>query len=195
MLLSFMERLARLMALLGGLVLTVLVILVCVSVLGRGANTFGHWEWLEAAAPGLAASVLATGVGPVPGDFELVEAGIAFAIFAFLPLCQLHAGHATVDVFTSLLPRRVNDWLIAFWEVLLTLVILLITWRLSQGMLDKIGNGETTFILQFPIWWAYAGSFAAALAASVVAVYCAVARVLQLASGRRMMPEGEGAGH
>lgn len=190
-----MEWLARIMAVVGGLVLTGLVILVCVSVAGRGANTFGHWEWFEQAAPGLSAALLATGVGPVNGDFELVEAGIAFAIFAFLPLCQLHSGHATVDVFTATLPARVNGWLIAFWEVLMSLAILLVTWRLAQGMIDKIGNRETTFILQFPIWWAYAASLFAACIASVVAIYTAAARVLQQIGGRRLLPEGEGPGH
>ena len=181
------ERLARLMALIGGLVLTLLVVLVSVSVLGRGGNTFAHWDGFASVAPGLSQALLATGIGPIPGDFELVEAGIAFAIFAFLPICQLHGGHATVDVFTSYLPARANAALIAFWEVLLSLVILLITWRLFSGMLSKLDNGETTFILQFPIWWAYAASVAAAIGASVVAVCCAVTRVLGV------LPDGSGA--
>lgn len=190
-----MERIARMMALLGGLVLTGLVLLVCVSVAGRGGITFAHWDWLQVAAPRLAAWLASSGIGPVNGDFELVEAGIAFAIFAFLPLCQLHSGHATVDVFTSYLPKRANAWLITLWEVVFSAVILLITWRLFAGMLAKFGNGETTFILQFPVWWAYAASIFAAGVASVVAVYCAVARVLERFSGRRLLPDGEGPGH
>lgn len=184
-----MERLARLMAIIGGLVLTLLVVLVCVSVLGRGAGTFAYWDSFETFAPGFAQALQAASIGPIPGDFELVEAGIAFAIFAFLPICQLRGGHATVDVFTSYLPTRINAALIAFWEVLLTLVILLITWRLFAGMLSKLGNGETTFILQFPIWWAYAASVAAAVGASVVAIYCAAARLLGL------LPDPAGADH
>jgi TRAP-type C4-dicarboxylate transport system permease small subunit len=171
MLLTAMERLARLTAILGGLVLTALVILTCISVAGRTA-----------------------GIGPVNGDFELVEAGVAFAIFAFLPLCQLHGGHATVDVFTSFLPAGLNRALIAFWEVVLSAVIVLITWRLFDGMMGKVGNGETTFILQFPIWWAYAASFAAAVVSSIVALYCAGARLAEVLTGRVWMPRGEGAG-
>jgi len=31
---------------------------------------------------------------------------MAFCIFAFLPYCQLTAGHAAVDVFTDPLPAR-----------------------------------------------------------------------------------------
>ena len=187
------ERLARTMAVLGGVVLTALVVLTCVSVMGRGLNTIGHSDWLTSWSNAAGAWLIATGVGPVNGDFELVEAGIAFAIFAFLPICQLYAGHATVDIFTSALPDRLNRWLRAFWEVVLTLVIFLITWRLGVGMMDKIGNGETTFLLQFPIWWAYAASFVAALVASVTALYCAVGRVTHAATGRMILPSS-GAG-
>lgn len=193
--LSWIERLARGMAILGGVVLSLLILLVTISVLGRGGNSFGHWDWLESVAPGLAGWVIGTGIGPLNGDFELVEAGIAFSIFAFLPICQLHSGHATVDIFTSRLPARINTWLITFWEIVLSGAILLITARLFAGLLGKFQNGETTYILQFPIWWAYAASFAAALAASVVATYCAVARVLGALTGRRLLPDGEGTGH
>jgi len=189
------EYLARTTAIIGGLVLTLLVLLVCVSVAGRGGNTFGHWDWLQQAAPGYAQALLATGIGPVNGDYELVEAGIAFAIFSFLPLCQLHSGHATVDVFTAYLPRRVNDFLVAFWEVMLSALIVLITARLFTGMASKFANGETTFTLQFPVWWAYSASFAAACVASLVAIYCAAARVIELLTRRRILPGNEGAFH
>ncbi|MEM6727983.1 MAG: TRAP transporter small permease [Pseudomonadota bacterium] len=179
------------MALLGGIVLTLVILMVCASILGRGVVTFGNWDAFEGFAPSISDALLGTRIGPVPGDFELVEAGIAFAIFAFLPLCQLRGGHATVDVFTSFLPDRANDWLKAFWEVVLTLAILLITWRLGAGMLDKIETGEITFILAFPKWWAYAASLFAACAASLVAVYCAVARVAEAATGRPVITGAE----
>ncbi|HPQ96683.1 MAG: TRAP transporter small permease subunit [Thiothrix sp.] len=190
-----MERVARIMAILGGLVLTALIIMTCVSVLGRGLNTLGHSAFLTGLAPGLAGWLVQAGVGPVQGDFELVEAGIAFCVFAFLPLCQLHRGHATVDIFTNALPRPVNAFIIAFWEILLTLAILLISWRLFVGMLDKHNYAETTFILQFPVWWAYAASFMAALVASIVALYCAFAHIQALRQGKSLEPSGQGAIH
>ncbi len=195
MLLNLMERLARFMALLGGIVLTLLVVLTCVSVLGRGLNTLGHSAFLTDLSEAAAGALIATGVGPITGDFELVEAGIAFAIFAFLPICQLHSAHATVDVFAASFPRWLNRFLVTFWEGVFCAVILLITWRLGAGMVGKMQNGETTFLLQFPVWWAYAASLVAALVASVVAIYCAVARVLEWATGRRYLPGSEGAIH
>lgn len=195
MMLKLMERLARFMAVLGGLVLTLLVILTCVSVLGRGLNTLGHSEFLTTLSEGAAGALIATGVAPITGDFELVEAGIAFAIFAFLPYAQLHHAHATVDIFATSFPHWFNRFLIVFWEIVLSAVILLITWRLFAGMQGKMSNGETTFLLQFPVWWAYAASFVAAVTASLIAIYCAIARVLDLVTGRSHLPNSEGAHH
>ena len=193
--LKIVSFLARFMAVLGGLVLSVLVILTCLSVLGRGLNTLGHSELLQGISEAAATALLATGVGPIMGDFELVEAGVAFAIFAFLPITQLYGAHATVDIFTAALPRRANKALVTFWEVVLTAVILLISARLFAGLQSKMAYGETTFLLQFPIWWAYAASFAASVVASIVAVYCAFARIAGLVTGRSFLPHSEGASH
>ena len=182
----FVERLARWAAILGGLVLCALVLLICASVLGRGLDTFAHSDLAARRLPALAEAILAAGIGPIRGDFELVEAGVGFAIFAFLPICQLHGGHASVDVFTERLPIRAQRLLVAFWEIVLSAVIVLIAWRLFAGMLGKRASGETTFLLQFPLWWSYAASFAAACVAVVVALHCAVAR---FASAARATPD------
>ena len=183
--------LARAVALLGGLVLVALVVLVCVSIVGRAGGTLGHSDGLEALAPALA-TLLQDGLGPVPGDFELVEAGIAFAIFAFLPLCQLRGGHASVDLFTDRLPGRGSAVVIAFWEIVLAGALILIALRLGEGLAGKLRTGETTFLLQFPVWWAYAASLAAASVAALVALWCALARIGEAATGRAIMPR-EGA--
>ncbi|WP_170604055.1 TRAP transporter small permease [Ruegeria arenilitoris] len=192
---NMVERTARYMAILGGIVLTLLVLLTTISVLGRGLNTFGHSDFLNALSESAAQALIATGVGPVNGDFELVEAGVAFAIFSFLPICQLYGAHATVDVFTNILPPKANKVIVTFWEVVLSLVILLITWRLFVGLQGKMDNGETTFLLQFPVWWAYGLSLIAALIASLVAVYCAVAQVIELVTGRLILPHRGEAAH
>lgn len=185
-------RLAHFMALLGGVVLLALIAMTCISVLGRGLNTFGHSAMLNELAPSIAEALLASGISALTGDFELVEAGIAFAIFAFLPICQLKGGHATVDIFTNQLPPKVNRMLIVFWEVILTLVVLLIAWRLFEGLQSKFRNGETTFLLQFQIWWAYAASFVASVVAGLIALYAAGARVMGMLSGRDGgIPEGD----
>lgn len=178
---QIIEKLARFMAVLGGIVLSLLILLVCVSVIGRSLNGMLHSGFGEF-APVFSKWLLDLGIGPINGDFELVESGIAFSIFAFLPLCQITSGHASVDIFTSKLPSRVNQFLRAVIEIVFALVLILIAWRLFEGMMSKKGYGETTFLLQFPIWWAYAASFAGAVVAAIVGTYMAGVRVLEFAT-------------
>ncbi len=183
--------LARFMAILGGIVLSFLVILTCVSVLGRGINTFLHSDMMQGSMQGLAETLLATGIGPVQGDYELVEAGIAFAIFAFLPLCQITAGHASVDIFTSRFPKRANRLIQMVVEFIFAAVLVLIAWRLYEGMMSKMSYNETTFLLQFPIWWAYAVSLVAAVLAAIVGVYMAVVRIIEFFTMRTIVSAAE----
>lgn len=178
--------LSRMSAVIGGLVLLVLVVLTTLSIIGRELSKLGH-AMSESWLGGL---ILASGIDEINGSYELTEAGVAFAIFAFFPVCQFYGNHATVDVFTSALPRRALAWLRAFWEIVLALVIVFISLRLYEGMLRYLGNGETTLFLQFPVWWSYAASVGAAIIASLTAVYCAYARVVEAATGRMILPEG-----
>ncbi|NIZ10703.1 TRAP transporter small permease [Pseudooceanicola sp. HF7] len=192
---AFFLFLSRAMAVLGGLVLSALVLLIVVSVAGRAMNTFLHSGIAESLFPGLAQNLLDAGIGPIVGDFELVEAGIAFTIFSFLPLTQITGSHAVVDIFTSAIPRAANRFLIALWEVVFAVVMVIIAWRLYEGMLNKMQYNETTFLLQFPVWWAYAASLVAAVVAAIVTIYVAAARVAELVLARAILPVGEGAGH
>lgn len=154
------EGLARALAVLGGLALVAVTGLTVVSIVGRAFTR--------------------QGLGPIPGDFELVEALTAFAVFAFLPWCQLRRGHANVDVFTRALPGRVNRAIDLGAELLMTLVVVLIAWRLWYGMEDKLRHHETTFILQFPLWWSFAAAFAAAAAGVLVSLYVVALRLGEL---------------
>ncbi|MEM9343824.1 MAG: TRAP transporter small permease [Pseudomonadota bacterium] len=163
-----MLRLAQGMAVLGGTVLSLLILMTCVSIVGREI-----------------------GLGPIPGDFEMVEAGVAFAIFAFIPLCQITSGHATVDIFANRFPPGLSRIMRAVTELVFALVLILIAWRLGSGTLSKLNVGETSFILQFPVWWAFGASFAGSVIAAFVGVYMAGVRIAEAAQGRPLIPEGE----
>jgi TRAP-type C4-dicarboxylate transport system permease small subunit len=63
-----------------------------------------------------------------------------------------------VDVFVSGLGPRGMALLALIGNIILTIVAFVIAWRLTAGMEDKLGYGETTFILQFPVWWGYAAA-------------------------------------
>lgn len=129
---------SRYMAWFGGFVLTVLAVLSVVSIAGR-AFSF-------------------TGLGPVPGDFELVEAGTALAVFCFLPWCQLKQRHADVNLFWPMFPSSMRRVLMVASDGLMLLVWLLLVWRMWVAMLGYRDNEEVSFILQMPVWWGYAAS-------------------------------------
>ncbi len=185
-------NLSRFMAVIGGIVLSALIVMICVSILGRTLNGIFHSDIMQTALPAFSDMALAVGVGPIKGDFELVEAGIAFAIFMFLPLTQMTGGHAFVDVFTNWLPERGQRLLRAIAEVLFAAALVVIAVQLFQGTLSKQKSGTTTFLLEFPIWWAYALSLLGAVSAAVVGVYVALMRVYQLVTGVAVLQD-EGA--
>jgi TRAP-type C4-dicarboxylate transport system permease small subunit len=182
------------MAILGGIVLSVMIAIVGLSILGRTANSILHSDLVSGLAPELSAWLIGTGIGAIRGDFELVEAGMAFAIFSFLPLTQIRSAHATVDVFTSWWPARVQGVQRALIEVLFAVALVVIAWQISVGGLDKMRTGQTTLLLQFPVWWSYAASAVAATIAAVVAVYMAFVRIAEAISGR-VIVASEGADH
>ncbi|NRB02133.1 MAG: TRAP transporter small permease [Rhodobacteraceae bacterium] len=173
---------ARILALLGGFVLIALVLTTTFSIIGRSLNTIGHSDVMENI--GWLGGLLRS-FGPINGDYELVEAGVAIAIFAFLPWCQLSRTHATVDVFTNFLGRRVNALLSLIWEIMLTAILFVVTWRISIGTSEKMRYGETTFLLQMPVWWPYAICTVIAGIAAVVGLYVVWQRLAELFAKER----------
>jgi len=200
----FVLSLSRWMAILGGFVLSALVAIVVLSIIGRELNAMLHNDFFQNNMKGLADWMLGVELpgiwgpiklGPFNGDYEIVEAGIAFAIFAFLPLTQITGGHATVDIFTSWLPEKGDRILTTVIDVVFAVVLVIIAIQLWQGTINKFERGQTTFLLQFPLWWAYAASLVGAIMAAIVSVYLAGLRITELATGRRIAPSGEGANH
>ncbi len=149
-----MHRLAAASALAGGAVLLALVAMTTASVAGR--------------------ALVFAGLGPVPGDFELVEAGLAFAVIAFLPWCQINDGHARVDLVAARLPARARAALRIASDLVLLAAAIVIAWRLGLGLVDQLAFPQTTLILQFPLWWPYLVTFGGTIIWVAVAAWCAV---------------------
>lgn len=162
---AFIYRLANWTAIVGGIVLVALTLMVVASVAGR--------------------AMIGLGLGPVPGDFELVEVGVGIAIFFFLPWCYLRGGHATVDLLYMHMPAWFRKGVDLFSDVAMLLVWLVLTWKLWEGMAEKKAYMETTFILQMPIWWA----FAFCLVGAVIGCICYAAKTLTRL-GLASEPEG-----
>lgn len=139
--------LSRWMAWGGALVLTLLAAMSVVSIAGRALSF--------------------AGLGPVPGDFELVEAGTALAVFCFLPWCHLKRAHADVAMLWHAYPPAMRRAILAIIELLTLAVWSLLVWRLGLATLEYRENGEVSFILQMPVWWGYAASFVPAVVGCV----------------------------
>jgi len=163
------ERIAMAMALAGGVLLSLIALMVCASILGRQLD--GLWLF-----------------GPIRGDYELVEAGTAIAVFAFLPWCQLRRGHVSVDIVVQALPPRLKALSGLIGDILLAVVAYVIAWRLFIGFGEKLpygGDGlrqtlgfgyrpffaETTYELQIPIWMPFGLAFIGAALFFVTALY------------------------
>lgn len=183
------------MAYTGGAMLVVLVLLTCVSVTGRSLNGILHGDLFQAIAPAFATWAIDLGIGPVNGDYELIESGVAFAIFAFLPLCQITNGHAAVEIFTRLMSPRFNRVLQLVIDTIFALVLLLIAVQLYSGMLSKMNSGQTTFLLEWPVWWGYALSMIGAVIAAAVGCYVAIIRLIELRGNKAVLPSAESAQH
>jgi TRAP-type C4-dicarboxylate transport system permease small subunit len=147
--------LSRALAWLGGVVLVLISLISVTSILGRALSLIG--------------------LGPVPGDFELVEMGTALAVFCFLPWCHLKNGHAFVDILWNTYPRWMQRGLQVLTELLTLVVWSLLIWRMSVATQDYHGNGETSFILGVPVWWGYAAS----LVPAVFGVFVILWRLLE----------------
>ncbi|NGO55215.1 TRAP transporter small permease [Allomesorhizobium camelthorni] len=147
----FVHRLARYVAIAGGLVLTAIVAITVLSVVGRA------FIW--------------AGLSGIAGDYELVEAGVGFAIFAFLPWTHLTRGHAVVSIFTDFLSARANAWIMVVSDALMLAIAAFIAWRHLLGTVDKFNYGETTLLLRMPLWWAYAAGLVGAVALVIAAAY------------------------
>ena len=166
----FANQLSKGLVFFGGAVLTALAFMTVLSTLGR------------------AFVGLQIGLGPIPGDFELVEAGTAVSVFCFMSWCQLNQGHVTVDIFTNQFGQRANALLILIGNSLIFIVAFVIAWRLwmgfgeqvtwfSQPIRDLIGFGykpftnNTTYILGMPFWYSYLLSFIGAFCFALISAF------------------------
>jgi TRAP-type C4-dicarboxylate transport system permease small subunit len=163
--------LARTMALAGGAVMVVITAVTVISIIGR--------------------LMIPLGLSAIPGDFEIVQAGMLFAIFSFLPWCHLERGHAIVAILTDRFPVRFNAIAEFVWDVAMFVAASFIAWRLWLGLLDKLGNRESTFILRFPIWIIYSLGMVGAAVLVLVALYCAVRSGRNAFSRDPQKPVGE----
>ena len=127
-----LEKLAKLCAVLAGVLLTVITLMTCVSLIGR--NTTG-WT--------------------IVGDFELSGSAAGAAIALFMPWCQMKRGNIMVDFFTAKATQATQDGLDRFGALLLGFAMALMCWRTAVGGLNAWTSHAGSMMLGFPDWVVY----------------------------------------
>jgi TRAP-type C4-dicarboxylate transport system permease small subunit len=124
-----LERIARLCSLLGGLVMTALMLMTCYSLIGR--NFFDS---------------------ALIGDFELTGVGAGAAIALFMPLCQFKRENIIVDFFTAKCSEATNFRLDRLGDLLMTLIFALLSWRCGLAAINAKETMGASMLLGFPDW-------------------------------------------
>ena len=121
--------LSKVLAMAGGLIFVLLVIMSIVSIVGRKLFS-----------------------APVPGDVEILQMAAACASASFFAYCHLSGGDVRVDFFTANASPRTTHSLDAAGSLLVACFGALISWRAAVGALSVKAVGETSMILGWPLW-------------------------------------------
>ena len=127
-----LETLAKLCAILAGVLLTAITLMTCVSLIGR--NTIG---------------------ATIVGDFELSGAAAGAAIALFLPWCQVKRANIIVDFFTARASNKTNANLDRLGAFIYAVALGLMTWRTTVGGLKAWNSQSGTMMIGFPEWVIY----------------------------------------
>ena len=145
---NILESLAKLCAIVAGLLLIGITLMTCASLIGR--NTTGD---------------------SIVGAFELTGVAAGAAIALFMPICQLRRGNIIVDFFTKNLGDKTNDKLDRFGTLLTVLLFALLAWRTTLGGLNVFSANSETQIMGFPEWVVYAAMVPPFVLSAVIALH------------------------
>jgi TRAP-type C4-dicarboxylate transport system permease small subunit len=149
--LKTLESLAKLCAILAGVLLVFITLMTCTSVVGREL------------------------VGKtIVGDFELSGAAAGAAIALFMPWCQFKRGHIMVDFFTAKASANAQNKMERMGAFLLAVVMALMTWRTVLGGLNTWTNHSGTMMLGFPEWIIYSTMVPPLALTALIALHQAV---------------------
>jgi TRAP-type C4-dicarboxylate transport system permease small subunit len=169
------DRFCRLVALFGGILCLIVATTSVISVLGRSAVT-AYPEFGKTALGNIVKDI-------VLANTEFVKMATAVAIFAFLPYSQIQRSNIVVDTFTGWMPKRLTQFVDAFWDIVYALVMGACAYALIFGTESAIKSGETTQQLAVPLWPSIAMSTALCWMLALVCIATAVRLVRKKADG------------
>lgn len=131
--LKFIILLAKLCAVIAGVLLTFITVLTCYNLVLRN-----------------------TGGDSMAGAFEITAMCTGAAIAMFMPLSQIRQGHIIVDFFTAKCPESLNAMLDRLGALVLSAVFCLLAWRTYLGCVNVYQAHSETQIMGIPEWYVYA---------------------------------------
>lgn len=153
-----LDRMCKLFAILGGLVLIAMALMSLRSIVGR---TFFD--------------------SPLLGDYELVQMLSGMAVAMTLPYAQWIGGHVIVDFFTAKAPVQTNALLDLVASLLMAAFSAVITWRLGAGLVDLRSTMDASMMLNLPTWWSYVPMTLSFALLTATALYSALGHLRKLA--------------
>ncbi len=158
------SSLARLWAMLGGVILLGIVVVTATNVgafaLNRVARLFGGE------------------VGALPGYEDFVRLAIGAAIPMFLPWCQMQHGHLSVDLFLSRAPETLRQGIDRFSLLLMAAMALFLAYWMTTGLFETLDDGALSPVLGWQVWPFYITGILSLLLWAVVALMQAMTRPL-----------------
>lgn len=146
-----LQTLAKLCAILAGVLLTGITLMTCASLIGR--NTVGI---------------------TLVGDFELTGIATGAAIALFMPWCQVKRGNIIVDFFTAKVHARTNHRFDQFGALMLALVFALLAWRTTLGGMNAYATQSSSMMMGLPEWYVYVAMVPPFVLNTLIALYQAV---------------------
>lgn len=136
--LSLVTRVARGVALAGGVLMLAVAVLVCLSVIGRASGSTPPGQWL--------------GLNAISGDFEVVQMATALAVFAFLPLCQAQRGNIIVDTFSTRWSETAQRIIDGIYDLIYAGFMGLFGWLTLVGGREAMTTHTASMVLAVPLW-------------------------------------------
>jgi TRAP-type C4-dicarboxylate transport system permease small subunit len=123
---------SRVCALLGGVLLVLCAALTTISILGHALFR-----------------------APIHGEHDLVTFGASWAVYLFLPWCQMIKGNVVVDFFLASAPARLRAALDALGSLVYGVIAAILIWRMSVGAEEVMRSGQSSAVLKVPYWTSF----------------------------------------
>ena len=135
---SVLSRAISVWALFGGALLLLIVIATAINAAGFTANMIAR-TW-DGSVPGLS------------GYEDGVTMLIGVSALAMFPYCQLHGGHAAVDIFMQKAPAWANRGVAVLSGLLVFALAIGMAVMLIYGTLETRSDNTETAVLGWPVW-------------------------------------------